>query len=54
MDADGGLTPRLLIEELGLYAGPAVWGYRDAVMAAANDLGVTVDSAASRLSGTWL
>jgi hypothetical protein len=43
MDADGGLTPRLLIEELGLYAGPAVWGYRDAVVAAADDLGVTVD-----------
>jgi hypothetical protein len=38
-----GMTPGLLIEELGLYAGPAVWGYRNAVVAAADDLGVTVD-----------
>ncbi|HEY3689956.1 MAG TPA: hypothetical protein VGL46_06590 [Pseudonocardiaceae bacterium] len=37
------LTPGLLIEELGLDAGPAVWGYRDAVVAVADGLGVTVD-----------
>jgi hypothetical protein len=43
MQAGGGLTSGLLIEELGLHAGPAVWGYRDAVVAAAADLGVTVD-----------
>jgi hypothetical protein len=43
MQAGGGLTSGLLIEELGLYAGPAVWGYRDAVVAAAADLGVTID-----------
>jgi hypothetical protein len=38
-----GLTAGSLVEELGLYAGPAVWGYRDAVVAAAGDLGITVD-----------
>jgi hypothetical protein len=43
MYPEGGLSPGSLVEELGLYAGPAVWGYRDAVVAAADDLGVTVD-----------
>jgi hypothetical protein len=43
MQRASGLTPELVIEELSLYAGPAVWGYRDAVMAAASALGVSTD-----------
>jgi hypothetical protein len=43
MDGSSGFTPGSLIEELGLYAGPAVWGYRDAVTGEAEDLGVTSD-----------
>jgi hypothetical protein len=43
MHVVGWLTPGALIEELGLYAGPAVWGYRDAVVSAADELGVTID-----------
>jgi len=43
MHIAGGSTSELLIEELSLYAGPAVWGYRDAVVAAASALGVSTD-----------
>lgn len=38
----GRLTPTLLVESLGRRAGPAVWGYRDAVVAAAADLDLAV------------
>jgi hypothetical protein len=43
MDSDNRLTPGLLIEKLGLYAGPAVWAYREAVVAAAANVGITVN-----------
>ena len=36
-------TPAVLIERLGMYAGPAVWAYRDSVVAAACDLNLEVD-----------
>lgn len=37
------LSPAMLIDELGVRAGPAVWGYRAAVVGAANDLDIDVD-----------
>jgi hypothetical protein len=33
-----GATPALLVDRLGLSAGPAVWAYRDAVLAATDQV----------------
>jgi hypothetical protein len=43
MQTTTSFTPAALIERFGLYAGPAVWAYRDAVMAAAFDLSLEAD-----------
>jgi hypothetical protein len=36
------LTPGVLTEKLGPFAGPTVWAYRDAVVSAAGEVGVRV------------